>query len=206
MYKILFFLFIASFPLFAQASWQYRTPIDKMSGKAGKIAFTDSTNKIHNNGLSIDENAKLIIIEHPRYGMHASLLLAKSQFVCSTDGCDVLIRFDNQKPIKTTAYEPDDGSTNIIIISLGYEFISKILESKTMYIESQIFRSGLQTMEFNVAGLNWDKPATASSKEEEIDIAYKCMKKAQKLHLDTEEEIGFEQNCKAYYNKFLNRK
>ncbi len=136
-------------------SWYYGNSQDSMTSKNIKSASIDSINTIFFDfPYSGAQNATLQLRNHPRFGKDVILSIEKGQFLCRFDGCNVLIRFDEEKPINFSANEPSDNSTTYIFIN-GYDkFINKMQKAKKVRIAAEFYQSGTKTLEFDVSSFD----------------------------------------------------
>lgn len=101
------------------------------------------------------QRATLILRKHPRYGKDVILTIERGQFLCSFDGCNVMVKFDEHKPLRFSASEPSDHSTTVIFINDYAGFVARAKKSKKIYIEAQFFQEGARVFEFTSKGLNF---------------------------------------------------
>lgn len=139
--------------------WRYFTNEDDLTGKTTYYASLESENSVNfdfpYSGL---QKATLIMRTHPQYGKDVLFRIEKGQFLCTSyDGCDVMIRFDDQKPIKFHANEPEDHSSTTLFISNYSRFAGKMLKAKKAFIQATFYNEGSRTFEFNVADFNVKK-------------------------------------------------
>lgn len=130
--------------------WQYETPIDNVSGKYSKTAKLQSNNLAqldfpYNGGTF----ATLVVRKHPRDGKNVFVAINKGQLSCQYDNCYIALRFDDGPVIKNYVSEPSDNSNLAYFLSKTNNIISKIKNSKKMYIELTFFSQGTHTFEFN---------------------------------------------------------
>jgi hypothetical protein len=97
------------------------------------------------------------IRKHPRFGKDVIFLINKGQLICGiSDGCQVMIRFDEGKAVSIHANEPDDHSSTALLLS-GYKgLVKSIKASKKMTIEAVFFHEGSRSFEFNTDKLQWE--------------------------------------------------
>jgi len=130
--------------------WQYNTPIDKVSGKYSKTAYIQSNNIVNLDfPYSGGTYATLIIRKHPRQGKDVFVTINKGQLNCQYNNCYISLRFDDGPVIKNYVTEPSDNSNLAYFLSKTNNIISKIKNSKKMYIELTFFSQGTHTFEFN---------------------------------------------------------
>jgi hypothetical protein len=125
----------------------------------GKIRQASSTSI---NTVSFDfpyegeQRGRLILRTHPEYGKDVILSVERGQFLTGIDGCRVLVRFDESKPIAFWARGAADNSTTTIFLDGFSKFFSSVSHSKKVVIEAPFYQQGNQVFEFNVEGLNWE--------------------------------------------------
>lgn len=105
---------------------------------------------------SSETQAELILRKHPRYGNDVIFSVSSGQLICGiSDGCNVLVRFDDKPPREVRAGEPSDHSNDTLFL-LGYKQLSKsIKESKRMIVEVTFFQDGSRHFEFNTENLDF---------------------------------------------------
>ncbi|MEJ2119088.1 MAG: hypothetical protein P8Y36_14920 [Alphaproteobacteria bacterium] len=145
-----------------------------MSGKDGKVAFTASENKPYVSYLPASKKALLVVAYHPGDGLNIVIILQSGQFGCGPTECKVKVKLDHGKPFYKSFFFPDDGSTDKVLTPSSYDFLSKILSAKTLYVEVPIYQSGQQVLQFNVEGLKWEKPFVYATTGSYVHAAYFC--------------------------------
>lgn len=83
------------------------------------------------------------------------LQVSKGQFLTGIDGGELLVKFDDQKPVTYSYTEPADGSTTAAFITNTVGFIAKLKKAKHLIIETEFYQEGPQHMAFEVEGLKW---------------------------------------------------
>ncbi len=138
------------------STWTYATQADAMSGGTIKTARTRSTNTV-SFGFPYGgpQRATLVLRSHPRYGLDVLLSVERGQFLCSFDGCAMLVRFDSEEASNWNAVEPADHSTTTLFIRESQAFIDRLLSAKTLRVAANFFQEGEPVFIFNVAGLVW---------------------------------------------------
>lgn len=138
--------------------WAYHSLTDAVSGKESKQASITS-----NNSFELDfpyqggTTANIIIRNHPRYGKDVIFTISKGQLLCNSyDGCEVSVRFDDKKPFKVHALEPEDNSSETLFLSGYNKLLKEIRNSKTMIIEATFFQNGARAFEFDVSNLKFE--------------------------------------------------
>lgn len=142
----------------SDSNWLYESSSDEMSSKNIYFAGIISGNTVDfgfpYNG---EQHATLTLRTHPRSGKNIYISLNKAHFLCrSYDGCNVLVRFDENEPITFSASGTSDYSTNTLFINNYSRFISKLSKAKKLRISAEFYQNGTKTFEFDIAGFNQD--------------------------------------------------
>lgn len=189
----------------AWAQWNYTTDADDISGKSGKTAYTESLNKIPGDSKK-DRGGILVVSKHPRFGFKVGIALyGGAQFSCGHEKCQVTIKLDNQTEKKIDAFPSDDGSTSRLILAGGYDLLAKLMDSKSLMVEAKLFREGYQTMKFDIANLNWEKPFPYQSNKARALGIVSCMEKLKAMKLGSDEGLAVQSECAAYPAKYLDQ-
>ncbi len=140
-----------------RSEWKYDNKQDEMSQETMKMAYIKSANKLNfGSPYNGSQSATLSLRKHPRHGNNIMLQIEKGQFLCNrSNGCTLLVRFDNNPPVRYTAVEPSDHSSTLLFIKNYVGFVAKTKKSKKIYIEATFYQEGSQMMEFNSEGLNF---------------------------------------------------
>ena len=138
--------------------WHYQFGTDEMTGKKIWQVSVTSTNEVDFGfPYSGSQHGTLALRVHPRWGKDVFLYLERGQFLCGTEECTVLVRFDDGPPQRFNASEASDNSTEILFIRDYPRFVGRIKKAKHVAIEAQFFQEGSKVFQFDVAGLNWDR-------------------------------------------------
>lgn len=141
-------------PAVAQSgNWRYDRSSDGMGRGEIKTARLQSANTVtFGSPYGGPQRAVLVLRAHPRYGRDVYVDLDRSQFLCRIDGCSVLVRFDDAAPVRYSATEPADHSSNTLFIR-GYDrFVAAMMKAKRVRIEAAFYREGNRLLEFDLAG------------------------------------------------------
>jgi len=153
----------------ALAAWDYRDEKDEMSGGTIKWATIDSSNQVtFGSPYGGPQHATLHLRIHPRRGRNAILSVKRGQFLCHSDSCSVLVRFDDGKPVRFSAVEPADHSSEYIFIQNYARFFSGLKGATILRVEANFFHQGAHIFEFNVGGLRWKESATKKAQREDV--------------------------------------
>lgn len=139
--------------------WIYKQAEDKMSGGTTFHARVLSTNTVEfgfpYNGI---QNATLHLRIDPKYGKDVIFGIEKGQILCNSyQGCTVLVRFDDEKPVNYSAIGAADNSSETIFIRNYGKFVGKLLKAKQVRISTNIYQQGAPVFEFDVGGFSQDK-------------------------------------------------
>lgn len=136
------------------APWARYSRKDEMSGKNFTVAAVESQNTVRFGfPYEGEQRATLTIREkHPRYGTNVMLSIEAGQFLCHTDDCDVLVKFDDRAPKKYEASEPTDNSSTMLFLDAESTFISQLRQAKTVTIEATFYQEGIREFKFDAAG------------------------------------------------------
>ena len=141
------------------SSWVYNQKEDDMGKGTTYHAWVQSSNAVNFNfPYSGEQHGLLILRTHPRHGKDIIFKIEKGQILCrSYDNCTVLVRFDDENPIKFKAVEAADNSTNTIFINNYSRFVEKMLKAKRIRISANIYQEGNPMFEFNVSNFEQSK-------------------------------------------------
>lgn len=100
----------------------------------------------------------LLLRNDPKYGKDVIFRIEKGQILCNSyEGCNVLIRFDDEKPVTYSANPPTDNSSEVIFISNYTKFLNNLRNAKVLRISPTIYKEGSPVFEFNVSGFDIEK-------------------------------------------------
>jgi hypothetical protein len=135
------------------SQWNYHQDIDAMGKGTSYEAYVASTNAV-----TFDfpyhgaQHATLTLRTHPRWGKAVIFQIERGQLLCrSYDGCNVLVRFDDEQPSPYSATGPSDNSTETLFIQNYNRFIGKMLKSKRVRISADVYQEGAPVFEFDVS-------------------------------------------------------
>lgn len=139
--------------------WIYSNTIDKMDGYVAKEAFIVSSNVVefdppYNGGSTL----QITICQTKENGSGVAIGISNGQFVYNEFNGNnyVIVKFDNDAPVKFSTLEPTDGSTNMLFIENPKKFINLAKNAKTIKIEASFFTEGSHVFTFNTENpLKW---------------------------------------------------
>jgi hypothetical protein len=136
------------------------------------------------------------------------LHISRGQFLCRTDSCSLMVRFDDKPAARFSAAEPADNSSTLLFIRDYSRFLRETRAAKVVRIEALFFQNGSRVFEFDVAGLDFDasnkaaapRPAPtpaqrAAAIEHQQDIMRGCNTEATKRELRGTERRDFMSSC-----------
>lgn len=134
--------------------WAYDVERDAMTGKEEITAHIQSKSTAELKWPHGSVRGRIIVRKHPRHGRDIIFAASGGQIPCrSYSPCSVLVRFDDNQPIKIQAANPSDGSPDVIFLRGFDRLLAAISKSKTMRIEIEFYSNGLQQFTFDVSGL-----------------------------------------------------
>lgn len=142
-----------------KSAWVYELDEDPMTSAKTYWATVTSTNQIELGfPYGGPQRARLMLRTHPRYGKSVIFQIERGQLLCpSYDGCTVLVRFDEDKPVRYNASGPSDNSSETLFLSNYGGFAERLLRAKRVRISAEIYQSGAPVFEFDVAGFDVKK-------------------------------------------------
>lgn len=84
--------------------------------------------------------------------------ISKGQIVTGNqvEGGSTRVRFDDEKPFTVSVTYPSDYSSDLIFLGSSKKLISKLKTAKKFLIEVEFYNEGIQQIEFDVEGLEWE--------------------------------------------------
>lgn len=139
-------------------SWAYDESPDSMTGKPVTSARIESNNT-HQLDFPYHGGTvgTVFLRKHPRHGKDVIFQVNTGQLICNvSDGCDILVRFDDAKPLHVHANEPADYDSTVLFLDGYKRLVNGIMRSKKMIVEVTFHQQGNRQFEFNTAGLKWE--------------------------------------------------
>lgn len=135
------------------SQWSYNQESDPMTSAVTRFAGVTSTNTVSfQPPYSGAQHATLLLREHPRHGKDVILTIDRGQILCrSYEACNVLVRFDDQKPVTYSGVGPADNSTESVFIRNYPKFIASLKKAKRVRISVNIYQEGAPVFEFDVS-------------------------------------------------------
>ncbi|WP_433813083.1 hypothetical protein [Flavobacterium johnsoniae] len=134
--------------------WEYQQSTDKMTSKPIKFAQIISNESLHLEFPYEGVNYGRLTLRE-KNGLDIYLSIDKGQISGGYDNNFITVRFDEEKPLKFSYTEPQDGSSDLIFIDNEVKFLSKLKKSKNVLISLPLYQAGNQILEFNTVDLKW---------------------------------------------------
>lgn len=142
------------YPVVDTNTWVYNSTVDKMTSETSYLTYITANDKLHFDFPYNGGSTAIFSIFNYKKGILAGLRIDKGQFVCND--CTITVRFDSNPSIEVKANPTGDGSTTLLALSPDKKFLGQLKKAKKMLIQAEFYQSGVQVMEFNVAGLIWN--------------------------------------------------
>jgi RNA polymerase subunit RPABC4/transcription elongation factor Spt4 len=141
------------------AQWRYQQESDPMTSAVTRYAQVTSTNTVNfQRPYSGAQHATLLLREHPRHGKDVIMSIERGQILCrSYEDCNVLVRFDDQKPVTYSGVGPADNSTESVFIRNYSKFTANLKTAKRVRISTNIYQEGAPVFEFDVSDFDESK-------------------------------------------------
>jgi hypothetical protein len=141
------------------SAWRYDMDEDPMTSAKTYFATVLSSNTIElGSPYGGPQYGTLMLRTHPRHGKDVIFRIQRGQILCrSYDGCTVLVRFDDDEPVRYNANGASDNSTETIFLSNYSGFAERMMKAERVRIAVEIYRSGTPVFEFNVKGFDVTK-------------------------------------------------
>lgn len=140
--------------------WDYTTEPDKMTGKRATYATLRSSNSLDFDFPYQGQNYGQISVQsRPRQGTDVLFSVKKGQITCSPYECNILVRFDNDAPMRFGGTHPSDGSSEHVFLRNGDRFINRAKSARKIFVEFTAYHQGINVLEFAPATpLVWPQP------------------------------------------------
>ncbi len=139
--------------------WDYDVNEDLMSGSKRYTASLKSANTV-SFGFPYggEQHGTLTLRTVQGKGKDVLFYIQRGQILCpSYQGCNVLVRFDDEKPMRFAANGPADHSSELIFLENYSKFITKLKKAKRVRLSVDIYQNGAPAFEFDVSGFDPDK-------------------------------------------------
>lgn len=83
------------------------------------------------------------------------LIISKGQYSCTSfDGCEISVKFDNDKIKKYKMNAAANGKSDVIFVSNSQDFIKNIEKHKKLIIEADFYQAGAKQFKFDLSGFS----------------------------------------------------
>ena len=163
LFRVIALISLTASAAFAHAaeSWSYEVDEDKMTSTATTFASLKSDNVLSLPFPYKDSENRGSLYVRQAIGKPVDVFVTikRGQILCPGygDGCEVTVRFDNDKPIRFRAIGPNDHSSTTFFIRNTGSFLSGAKKAKRILIQFTMYNAGDQTLEFNpMKSLEWN--------------------------------------------------
>lgn len=147
------------------AEWIASYDNDEMRGTATKFLQTDSDNSVEFDFPYNGGSTMTLVLRSPKTELkgdqkaedlkpnEAILLISKGQFSCNSyNGCEISVKFDNDKIQKYKMSPAESGRSDVIFFDKSNGFIKSIPNHKKLIIEADFYQAGPKQFKFNLEG------------------------------------------------------
>lgn len=140
-----------------KTAWDYSASKDAMGLGEVQIARNESLNTVDFSfPYGGPQHARLYLRSHPQYGKDLYLTISRGQILTDvSDGCRVLLRFDDEKPLWVTGNGPTDHGSTTVFLSGVAPLINRMKKAKRLRIQIPVYQEGNPVFEFDIEGLQW---------------------------------------------------
>jgi hypothetical protein len=139
----------------AQSRWSYDQTTDKMTNKVVKFASIDANDLLYFD-FPYDGGVKATFtIRKKGKATDIYLSISKGQFMDTSSGGTVSIKFDDEAKHSYSFVGSADYSSDIIFISNEAKLLAKLRKAQKMLIAATFYQEGTHVMTFETAGLNF---------------------------------------------------
>lgn len=139
------------------------TSVDQMTGKHIEAVIAVSESSLNFSFPYSGQNfGQLDIYKHPRRGEGVRLMIEQGQIMCSEyAGCPILIRFDQDQPIRFEGVGAADHDPTVVFLQGGVSrFIAKAKKARSILVQFRAFQNGEPVLSFATPeGLQWPPQA-----------------------------------------------
>ena len=136
--------------------WTYTTAQDEMGRGEIKMTAVRSGNQVDLDfPYAGAQRGKLRLRLHPQHGRDVIFSVERGQIVCPFGGCDIAVRFGDDKPVVYRAVGSDSGDSTTLFIERYDRFLASLRRADRVSIEVLFFGSGRRVFAFATSGLQW---------------------------------------------------
>lgn len=136
------------------SNWQYTQKNDELRNSNTQFAYCESKNS-KDFGYPYSNVKQGIGLRKDDNGFEIIIVLTEGQYSCEYDGCTINVKFDDGEIQKYKASFNLEFSGKMFIRNKK-KFYNNLIKSNRVIIESDFFRHGSQTFNFDVTGLTWE--------------------------------------------------
>jgi len=136
--------------------WRYDEDEDPMGGVT-KTACVTSKDTVSLSWPYQAQRMQFCIRRSPKFGLDAyTALEGDGQILCNSySRCHIRVRFDDQTARSWPGAEAADGSSNIVFLNRTQTLVTNLKSAKRLRVELEFYQNGLQSVEYDVNGLEW---------------------------------------------------
>ena len=140
------------------AGWVYTMERDKMTDKQQRWAEVRSGNSLRlefpYNGTN---HGRIYVRQRDGKPVEVFVNIDKGQILCSSyDGCNAVVRFDDDAPQTFQSVGPADHSSETIFIRNTALFMARASKAKRILVQLNLYKGGSPVLEFDTpASLAW---------------------------------------------------
>lgn len=135
--------------------WEYINDVDKMTGLETKQAQIEANEQLQFEFPYDGGSTATLCIRKKGSQKDVMLAISKGQFITNVTGGQVMVKFDNDKPISFSTSQPSDYSSDMIFIGSESKFIKRLKSADRVIIETEFFNEGTRQIEFDTKGLKF---------------------------------------------------
>lgn len=141
------------------SEWYYTENEDEMGEGKNQLAQISSKNTVDlpfpYNG---SQSAWIVVRSSKRLGKDVIFNIQRGQIVLPYGEERVRVRFDDEPSSWYSVNKSADHSSNILFFANYKSTVRKMLDSRVMRVEVNLYQAGNRVFEFQVAGLRWKRP------------------------------------------------
>ncbi len=147
------------------SAWSYSSDTDQMTSKVVYHARLDADKEMelkppYDGG---SQPSLHIVLKGNEYSIY--LHITKGQLIAASPGSEnsIQVRFDSEPAESYSVSGPSDYSSTTVFINSNKKFLDKLKKSKKLLIATELYDNGVQQIQFNTDGLQWDHTVVPNS-------------------------------------------
>lgn len=136
--------------------WFYSKETDPMTNDVRYYAYVNSNNTLNFDFPYQGGSTGQLLVRNMNNRNEIIFSVTKGQIQNSYSGSYVRVKFDDGDVVHYNYSEPDNGRSDLIFISSGSLFISKLKQANELMLEVPFYREGRQVFYFDVNDLKWE--------------------------------------------------